>query len=358
MTTTVCFDYDPLLYASGSVGETRTIKVVHRASGDEYEFANRTAFWGHHKKKAGGWLAEYNAAKSEGRQRLPEEFEITDVQTPEPLENALHTLKQQIVAVKEAVGASTYYGYSGRGKVFREDVSTIVKYKGNREGAMRPVHLDAMKDYLIRQHACEVVTGIEADDACSIDTRNGYLKYLKTGNELVLAFTDKDYYQVPGHIYHTDSGRMHEYGEGFGWLAWDAVKKKVTGRGRKWLYFQVMAGDDADNYFANSANPGIRWGDKSAFDVLESAQSDKEAFQALVRGYKTIYPSPKSLIGWRGYKNQKTMTELSEDAEDFRIEVDWLYCLNENFNLARMLRKKDEGLIDVATVLTKLEVDV
>ena len=70
--TILCFDYDPILYTAGSVGETRSIKVVHRESGDEYEFPTRTAFWGHHKKKAGGWLAEYNAAKSESNRRSPD----------------------------------------------------------------------------------------------------------------------------------------------------------------------------------------------------------------------------------------------------------------------------------------------
>lgn len=355
--TTLCFDYDPLLYSAGSVGETRTVKVVHRASGDEYEFANRTAFWGHHKKKAGGWLAEYNASKSEGNQRQPDEFEITDIQTPEPLENCLHTLKQMIVAVQEATGARTYYGYSGSGKVFREDVSTIVKYKGNREGAIRPVHLEAMKEYLIRNHGCQIITGIEADDACSIDCRDGWKKYQRTGDKLILAFTDKDYYQVPGFIYHVDSASMHEYGEGFGWLAISDDRKKVTGRGRMWLYFQVMAGDDADNYYPNSANPGMRWGDVSAFETLKDAKNDKEAFEALVAGYKRIYPSPRRIVGWRGFVDPKSMKVLRPDPEDFKIEVDWLYCLNENFNLARMLRSRDEGVLNVKSILDKLRVD-
>jgi hypothetical protein len=63
--TKLVFDYDPILYECGFIGEERHVKVVHRASGDEYEFPNRTAFYGHWKKKAGGWLAEYNAGRDD-----------------------------------------------------------------------------------------------------------------------------------------------------------------------------------------------------------------------------------------------------------------------------------------------------
>jgi len=358
--TKLCFDYDPLLYSAGSVGEERTIKAIHRASGDEYEFATRTEFWGHWKKKAGGWLAEYNAAKSEGQRRAPEEFDIIDVQTPEELPKVLHTLKQQINAAKEATGTKVHYGYSGRGVVFREHVSTIVKYKGNREGALRPVHLEAMKDYLIKNHACTIVEGIEADDACSIDARDGWKKWKASGDDkdkLILAFTDKDYFQVPGHLYHCDSGTMHSYGDAYGWLAWNAEKKKVTGRGRAWLYFQVMNGDDADNYFANSANPAMKWADKSAFDVLKDAKNDKEAFEAMVKGYQTLYPLPKKIIGWRGYEDPKDMKIPKPDAQDYEIEVDWKYVMQENFTLARMLRSRDEEPVNVLDVMKRLGVE-
>jgi hypothetical protein len=363
--STLLFDYDPLLYQAGAVGEERTIKVVHRQSGDEYEFATRTAFYGHWKKKAGGWLAQYNEGRPEGQKRLPEEFDIEDVQTPEPLGNCLHTLKQMIVASKEATGAKHYYGYSGRGVVFREGASTIVKYKGNREGSLRPVHLPDMKQYLEKYHGCIVVENedpdknVEADDMCTIDTFAGWKKFKKTGNEsdkVILSYSDKDYKSGAGFLWHADSQTMRVQGEIFGELTWDATTKKVDGWGRKWLYFQVMCGDDADNYFANSANPGIKWADKSAYDILKDAKTDQEAWEALKRGYQLLYPSPKKIIGWRGYEDPKTMKVLKENSSEFEIEVDWLYVLQENFTLAKMLRTKDEGRTDVKEVMNKLGV--
>lgn len=337
--TTLLFDYDPILYAAGSVGEKRSISVVHRESGDEYEFSNRTAFFGHWKAKAGGWLAEYN--KGRETPRIPEEFDIIDIQTPEPLENCLQIVKTMIKSVCEVVSVSSYYGYSGRGKVFREDISTILKYKGQRENLMRPLHLEALKEYLVKHHACEVVELIEADDACSIDSYNAWQKWNKTksdSDKLVLALQDKDYYQCAGHLYNTNTGAPICSYDGFGWLNLNE-KGDVKGRGRMWLYQQVLSNDVSDNYAANSASD-MKWGEKSAYKLLKDCKSDKEAFEALVKGYKTLYPSTKTITGWRGDE----------------IEIDWLYVLNENFNLAKMLRSADEKPTDVKQVLQKLNI--
>lgn len=336
--TRLVFDFDPILYTAGSVGETRSIKVVHRESGDEYAFANRTAFWGHWKKRAGGWLAEYNATRK--NPRLPDEFDVVDVQEPEPIANCIHTIKQMITSHVEGVGASSYYGYSGRGKVFREDVSTVLKYKGNREGMLRPIHLEELKDYLVKHHRCEIVTGIEADDACSIDSYDAYQKWKKTRSDddkLVLAYVDKDYLQCAGHLWDTNKMDGIDSYDGFGKLYLNE-KGDVKGRGRMWLYQQVLNGDSSDNYFANSAST-MKWAEKSAYALLKDCKNDKEAFEAMVAGYKTLYPQPKKIIGWRGDE----------------IEIDWLYMLQENFTLAKMLRWKGDS-VDVKDVMNKLEV--
>lgn len=360
--TTVLFDYDPILYAAGSVGEKRTIKVVHRESGDEYEFDTRTQFYGHWKAKKGGWLAEYNANKE--TPRLPEEFDIIDIQTPEPIENCLQIVKTMIKSTCEAAGVSTYYGYSGRGTVFREDVSTILKYKGNRDNALRPVHLDALKEYLIKYHACEIVEVIEADDACSIDSYDAWKRWSKTKSDddkLILAFVDKDYLQCAGHLLNTNTMDGVCSYDGFGWLkliekvnSKGKTETEVKGRGRLWLYQQVLSGDDSDNYCANSATD-MKWGEKKAYSLLKDCKNDKEAFEALVKGYKMLYPSRKKIIGWRGYEDSKR-TILKPNAQDFEIEIDWLSMLQENFTLARMLRSKDDK-VDVKTVLDNLKIE-
>jgi len=337
--TTLLFDYDPILYAAGSIGEKRSIKVVHNQSGDEYEFDTRTKFWGHWKTKSGGWLAEYNLGKESPR--TTDEFTITDVQTPEPIENCLHVIKRMIASTVEALGTSTYYGYSGKGKVFREDVSTILKYKGNRDGMLRPIHLDDLKEYLCKWHACEIIQNIEADDQCSIDSTAAWKKWNRTKSDkdkLYLAFVDKDYLQTAGHLFNTNTLAPVCSYDGFGWLKIND-KGEVKGRGRLWLYHQVMSQDDSDNYAANSAST-MKWGEKSSYKLLKDCKTDVEAFQAMLEGYKKLYPAKKVITGWRGNE----------------IEIDWLYVLQENFNLAKMMRTPDEKLTDIRQVLTTLKI--
>lgn len=335
--TTILHDYDPLLYAAGFAGEKRSIHVVHNTSGDEYEFDTRSDFYGHYKKKAGGWLAEYN--KGRASPLLPNEFTITDIQTPEPVENCIHTLNRMIKATCEVLGADNYYGYTGKGEVFRHDVATILKYKGNRDGMVRPIHLEALKQHVVKRHAAEVITGIEADDACCIDSVAAWKKWKKTGNDkykVILSVGDKDYNQIASHLYNPNiSNEVCSY-DGFGWLK--ETDKGITGRGRLWLYFQCASSDASDNYSANSAST-MRWGDKSAYKVLGQCRNDKQALEGLVKIYKTLYPQPKQIIGWRG---------------DF-INIDWLYVMKENFTLARMLRWEGDN-VDVQDVLNKLRI--
>lgn len=337
--TTILFDYDPIIYAAAAIGEKRTVKVIHRKSGNEYSFKTRTEFYGHWKTKSGGWLAEYNKTNPE---REPEEFDIEDVITPEPIENCLQAAKTIIQNVCTALDVQKYYGYSGRGTVFREDISTILKYKGNRDNLIKPFHLDALKDYIEKHHACEIITGIEADDACSIDSANAYKEWKLTGNDadkLILAYVDKDYLQVAGNLYNTNTkGPICSY-DGFGWLA-PNEKGDIKGRGRLWLYQQTLSGDTSDNYCANSAC-ATKWGGKSAYKLLKDCKNDKDAWQAMVEGYFMLYPTHSVVTGWRGDK----------------ITVDALYMLQENFNLAKMLRSVDEKPTNVRKVLDDMGIE-
>ena len=123
----------------------------------------------------------------------------------------------------------------------------------------------------------------------------------------------------------------------FGHLFLDS-KGKVRGEGRIHLYFQMASEDDTDNYKANCFSD-VKWGAKSAYKALVDCTSDKEAWQVLVETFKKLYPEPKVVKGWRG--------------DEF--EIDWKYVLNEQFQMARMLRFDGDN-IHVDEVLTKMGV--
>ena len=312
-------DMDAIKYASAAVGEKRTIIVHHPASGRQLEFANRTAFYGTNKK--GGWLAERNKNKTSPFELS--EFVIEDVQTPEPLENALYTAKNTMERFLAMAGTREYNGYIGVGDCFRVEKSTILKYKGNRKDLLKPIHLDDITDYLFKKWKAQEVKGIEADDQCVIDC---------FGNDNVLIGIDKDYFGCPVNYLNSTLGKVIDCNQ-FGELKLND-KGKVKGYGRIFQYFQLASGDNIDNYKANSASD-IKWAEKGAYNVLKDCKTDADAWRALVDIYQRLYPEPKVITGWRG--------DL--------ITVDWYSVLQENYDMARMLTHPNDYDVQVKTKL-------
>lgn len=324
---TAVWDFDFIKYTIGAACETRSILVVHNTSGNEKRFKTRTEFYGHYLKKEGGWLGEQN--KRRGTPWAVDDFTITDVQEPEPLSFALQTVKNYVNKINNCIGAESYYGYIGKGDSWRVERSTVLKYKGTRAGVLKPLLLDDIENYILNHHAGEVVRGLEADDQCVMDCT--------ADPELCLIGVDKDYMGTTLKLFNPDKMEAPLRITGLGELVLDA-KGKVRGSGRKFFYFQVMSSDTSDNYAANSAT-NKKWGDKSAYNLLVGCKTDRECWQALADGYKALYDAPTTVKGWRG--------------DD--IVVDWLYMLDENVQMAHMLREENDFL-DVKNLLDKIGV--
>lgn len=326
--TDVVWDYDYIKYSVGSVAEKRSIVVTHKQSGNRMEFKTRTEFYGHYSKKAGGWLALQNEKRS--TPWLVEDFTIEDKQVAEPVEYALNAVKTHVENVLHKLKVDNYYGYIGKGDSWRVGASTILKYKGDRANALRPIHLEAIEEYLKKFHAAEEVRDLEADDVCVIDC---------TANpELVLVAVDKDYRGCTLNLFNPDKMGEPEAIKGFGKL-YIGSDKKVRGEGRIFKLHQVLSGDSSDGYFANSASD-IKWGDKSSYAILSKCSDDRQAMQGMVEAYKKLYPSKKKVTGWRGDE----------------IEIDWMYVMQENFTMAHMLRTPTDKVV-VKDVLDKLKVE-
>lgn len=326
---TAIVDADYIKYSAAGVGETRSIVAIHKQSGREHPFANRTEFWGRGKNKNGGWLAELN--KNRTSPFLPEEFEIIDVQTPEPIENVLHTAKMMFEANLKALDTTKYIGYLGKGDSFRVERSTLLKYKGQRAALLKPLYLEDVTQYLHNKFKLEFIEGIEVDDKCVIDC------YKKPDH--ILCGLDKDYLGCPILLYnpnHPELGvqNCNQFGK-----LWRNEKGDVKGIGRMFLYYQMCSSDTSDNYAANCMSD-LKWGDVSAYNALVNSSNDKEALSNVVNVFKTLYPEPKAVQGWRGDN----------------IEIDWLYVATEMFDLARMLKVPNEVVV-FKDVLDKLGVE-
>lgn len=329
--THAVIDIDPIKYAVSSVSEKRTIKAVHRKSGDEYDLKTRTEFWGHYKKKASGLLAEMNAKLPEDKKLLPEDFDVHDIVTPGPLSYALNTAKLMTDDILTASGCKTYSALIGTGDSWRVERSTLQKYKGNRDTTVKPYHYDDVVEYLTKRYHCEVVTDFEVDDRLVMDT------YGRKGSFSIAR--EKDIYSSAMYFFDYSKPDLGiQNGNQFGELYLNQ-KGEVSGIGRKHWMWQCCSSDDSDNYKANCFSE-TDWGDKGAYKALVEAKNDKELFQSAVDVFKMLYPEPKVVKGWRGDE----------------IEIDWKYVMQEMMTMAWMLRHKDDTVPLIKT-LDKLGVE-
>ena len=323
------FDLDCVKYAAASAGEKRSVCVTHKTTGRTLVVPTRTEWYGHWKTKTGGQLAEIN--KTRDSPFAWDEFEYEDIQEPEPIENILHTSK---LMVEKGVVASTADGveyYLGVGDSFRVELSTLLKYKGQRLNMLRPVLLDEVTDYLSKKFKAQMISDYEVDDQVVMNS------YRNKGHFVI--GIDKDFLGSGSAFFNLNTPEKGiQKTNCFGSLHIDS-KGYVKGIGRMFKLFQVCSSDTSDNYAANCVSD-LKWGDKSAYKALKDCRDDKELFQASVDIFKKLYSEPKVVTGWRGNE----------------IDINWLYVMQECFHMAHMHRWPSD-FVEVKGVLTKLEVN-
>ena len=337
-------DSDFLCFEAACLGEERSINVIHKQSGREKSFPTRTEFWGHWAKKSGGWLGEQNKERIEkGLEPFsPDDFEIVDVQTPHPFSHVVNCLNTRMGSIKAKLQCDNVSHYVSGGPSWRIDRSTLIKYKGNRDDGIKPIHLKEAREYVVKKLGGEYVKDtvenyegfLEVDDKVVVEWWNDK----KAGKNSVVAGVDKDLLATGVLVFNPDKMDTYMDTVGIGRLYIDD-KKDVRGSGRKWLYYQCGYGDKSDGYYANCATD-TRWGEKSAFQAFEGCHTDKECLEALVGIYKKLYPKPFKFTGWRGEE----------------IDIDWMYVLQENWDMCRMLRWEND-FVSIKDVLDKMGVN-
>lgn len=317
--TIAVIDCDELAYVVAAACEKRTISVVNNTNQAEATFKTRT--------KMKEWLFGCT---------VPDDlFSITDVQTPEPLANALYTIKQRIASLKEACQADVVELYiSGEGN-FREYLPLPKKYKFNREKTLRPLLLVEIREYLIKHKGAVVVREREVDDKLCERMYDGYMAKQK----IIGVTQDKDARGSSGWLYDPEKMSAPQFISGLGRLYLDD-KGKVRGEGRKWLYFQLTNGDINDGI-----NPcdvcGVAYGEKSAYKLLVDLPDDKACLQAVYNQYRQWYP--QELIEFTSWDCQRQSMTI------FEFMQMYLDCVR--------MRRFEKDTIDIKSLMDKLEID-
>lgn len=286
-------DADLIAYRHAAAAEKRTVIVKHLKSGKDKVFDNRTAFKEFLKLKA--W--EFKE----------EDYEFTDVQTPQEISVALATIKRLIIKLQEFTWCDSTELYLGGGETFRHKLPLPSPYKNNRAGLLKPIHLEESRKYLTKQWCAEVVKTIETDDIVTIRA----YEELAKGNIPIIATVDKDAYQSQGVniLDWTKEEWQLDLIPDVGELRKE--KAAVKGTGLKFLAFQTLAGDNADTYCGYELSQ-VAYGPTKAMKALQDAKTEQEVVTVLFNEFKRLYPSEFSYVDCHGQSHDANWQKMLE----------------------------------------------
>jgi 5'-3' exonuclease len=154
------------------------------------------------------------------------------------------TVMEDLLSAFDAHGDGAYKAFlSGRGN-FREQVATLLPYKGNRDELHKPKYYADIKRYLSEVYRAVSIDGREADDALGCE------QWACKDRSTCIVTVDKDLDMIPGYHYN--------------WVKKEFYDQDLDTANR-FLFYQMLTGDRTDNI------PGIKGiGDVRAGKLLRS----------------------------------------------------------------------------------------
>lgn len=339
--TILVIDGDELAFVHACAAEQKLLVYKNTKNEFEHGFKNKTEF--------GKFMAGID---------IPEGlFTSEERRVAEPKQNAFSTVKKKLLWLQNKFKTENIEIYISGDNNFRDnlplpkhnDPEKSGKYKGQRDPNAKPLLLDEVKEYLIKYWNAKVVNGYEADDRLAMRVYDGY----KSGQKIIGLTQDKDRLGNMGwwydHINDDDGKGEPQYIDGLGEVWKDTTNKtpKITGYGRKWLYYQFgMIGDSVDNYdprdvYTQLHGKAPKFGATTACNILAECKTDRECIIAC----RDLY------IKWYG---TKPFTYTSWD--DKQHTVTYLDLMQLYLDCARMLRWENDKVL-ITDIFSKLKVE-
>lgn len=288
-------DLDTPCFAAAAVSEDRSVLVTHEPTGIEKSFKTRTEF--------------KEVLKAKQREDKLSEYSFKDIQEPEPIENACHTLKSMLSKYGEALESpnESIYFISGSSN-FRDNLPLPTKYKSSRTNILRPLLLSDVKKFATAKFKARVCHGEEPDDSII------YTAYdlQRQGYDPVVVTIDKDSLAYSGlSIYNQDKPeqgivKIPELGS-----LWIDDKNKVRGNGFLWYALQHTNGDKTD-CFNPAELAGVKYGEKSSYKLLHECKSEEEALNKILWQYKKWYPKAITYTAWNGVEHVADYVSIAD----------------------------------------------
>lgn len=322
--TALLIDGDILCFRAAAVIEKRTVMITDLETGEKKEYNTRTEF--------------KDLLKKEGIEFDKARYEFKDVQTPEPPQNAFHIIKNQILKMESDLWPDVVKVFISGKDNFRDTLELPEKYKGQRSDMLRPIHLRECKKYVWKNTDCTVSDNAEADDYLIF---RGY-EYLNKGYNVIVATNDKDAHAYSGlNIYDfTQPSPELKLIPDFGSIWERPSDKEIKGEGFLWFCFQWLNGDPVDNYKPCQL-AGVKFGKKSAYNLLVDAKTKQEALRIVIDQYKKWYPKEFEYTAWDGRV----------------IKSDYKHMLQLFLKCAKMKTSRNDGL-DLDKFLKKQGVEL
>jgi hypothetical protein len=298
----VLIDADPIVYRCGFAAETPYYEVVLE---HKVEDALSAMYFEPKDEQSAGdrmnaWIEEHSEWNVVGKFRGAK---------AQPVEYALQAVREQLKSIiaecESWVGGKvTVSLYLSGPDNYREQLATLRPYKGNRDPSHKPVHYQAIRDYLCREYGARVIHGKEADDQVSIDART----MSRDRQKFIIATIDKDLDQIPGLHYNY----MKK-------VRYNVDPEEATA----FFYVQCISGDPTDNI------PGCyKTGTVKATRIVNGVLADSELADGIV---SDIEPSLWDAVVY-AYEQSKTLMGCpyaDKDAEAVALETARLVKLQE-----------------------------
>lgn len=285
-------DGDIIAFRAAAANEVRSVKAVHKVTKEEISCAHRTAL----KEQIKGAF-------------LLEEFDIVDVQTPECISHAIHSLKSTIERLKGSCGTGEIEIYLGGKNNFRDSLPLPTKYKFGREKDIRPVQLKGLREYLVEHQGAIIVDNYESDDKLAMRCYEG----LRQGIKTIACTLDGDQNGVEGYMYNWNKHSEPFLVKGLGTIDLNDKRNDFDGYGRKFFYAQWVFGDWGTDKFKPCEIAKKKFGVVAMYNLLKDCKSDKECVEAVYKQYLSWYPDEHiEYVDWTGQQQKKTVIELMD----------------------------------------------
>lgn len=342
---TLIIDADTMVVKAAIMQQENYVIVTHKKSGKKKEFENKTQFWGHWKKREGGWLATQNLEREEKGKKpfSPDDFDVEELsRVIGSVDEGVESFDFQLGQCRKATGTKDYIIFlEGQGN-FRDDEAHIQEYKGNREG--KPILMAEIKEEIIYKYRNKIVfaEGIETDDNVAMYAHKGYLEEKSTGdNPYIMCYVDKDLLQV-GYCNHFNYGKP-ELG----------INKFSPKEAFQELMIQMIIGDDTDNIPklpTISSKLKDKWelkkirglGKATAQAILKPCKTTSEMFERVRDCYIDNYGREKfDFTSWRGEESKRTYVDMMQEVGTL------LY-----------MRRHEEDRFDIRKLAKRLKVEL